>query len=112
MSFKTASGSAFTATGYEGESLLDLSKRDVVLREFLVGSCGGTMSCSTCHVYLSTEAYAEREKGGGGVTEEELDMLDLAKGYQEGRSRLGCAVKVKEEGLEVELPDGYNDYWS
>ena len=110
--FSTSSGSEFSVSGYVGESVLDMAKRDVVLSEYLVGSCGGTMSCSTCHVYLSPEAYARRESGGGGVSEEEMDMLDLAKGYEEGRSRLGCAVNVEEDGMEVQLPEGYNDYWS
>ena len=54
------------------------------------------MSCSTCHVYVEDKGAYEALLGGGGreVTEGEQDMLDLAKGYEEGRSRLGCNFKV------------------
>ena len=110
VKFKTATGQSFEAVGWSNETILDMSKRDVVLSEFLIGSCNGTMSCSTCHVYLSPDSYQDQEKRGEGVSEGEMDMLDLAAGFEKGRSRLGCAVKVRE-GIEVEIPEECNDYW-
>lgn len=38
-------------------------------------------------------------------------MLELALGYEEGRSRLGCCVEVKE-GMECEVPEESVDYWT
>ena len=67
------------------------------------GACGGELACSTCHVLL--------EPGGiekvGGPGEEEEDMLDLAYGLEEGRSRLGCQVRITREldGITIEIPE-------
>lgn len=69
------------------------------------GACGGELSCSTCHVLLPESVYEEL----GEVDEEEEDMLDLAYGFEEGRSRLGCQICYKDfkklEGCEIEIPE-------
>ena len=85
-----------------------------LLAEYLPISCGGNMSCSTCHVYLKDkDQYAKSlEATNGEVEDSEDDMLDLAFGFVEGESRLGCQVIVPEEGLTVTIPDGVNDFWS
>ena len=86
-----------------------------LLEEYLPISCGGNMSCSSCHVYLKDGIeYKNSLKGndGGIVDVCEDDMLDLAFGFVEGESRLGCQVCVPEEGLTVTIPDGMNDFWS
>ena len=72
------------------------------------------MSCSTCHVYLKDkDQYAKSLEATNGVVEDsEDDMLDLAFGFIEGESRLGCQVIVPEKGLTVTIPDDINDFWS
>ena len=40
------------------------------------GACEGTLACSTCHLIFDEEVY----KKLGPVTDEEMDMLDLAYG--------------------------------
>lgn len=40
------------------------------------GACEGTLACSTCHLIFDEEVY----KNLGPVTDEEMDMLDLAYG--------------------------------
>ncbi|GMH63295.1 hypothetical protein TrRE_jg812 [Triparma retinervis] len=67
------------------------------------GACGGELACSTCHVLFS-EGDLERVGTPG---EEEEDMLDLAYGLEEGRSRLGCQVRIGKEmdGMTVEIPE-------
>ena len=80
-----------------GENLHRLSQtpRGLVLNEVLECACGGIMSCSTCHVYVDDRRVYEVLLGGRSEAEEgEQDMLDLAWGFEEGRSRLGCNLKV------------------
>lgn len=40
------------------------------------GACEGTLACSTCHLIFEDEVY----KNLGRITDEEMDMLDLAYG--------------------------------
>jgi len=68
------------------------------------GACGGELACSTCHVVFGE---GDLDGGVGQPGEEEEDMLDLAYGLEEGRSRLGCQVCIGREldGLTVEIPE-------
>lgn len=43
---------------------------------FFLGACEGTLACSTCHVIFDEDVY----KNLGRITDEEMDMLDLAYG--------------------------------
>lgn len=45
---------------------------------FMLGACGGTLTCSTCHVILKKEDF---DRLPDTPTEEENDMLDLAYEY-------------------------------
>ena len=67
------------------------------------GACGGELACSTCHVVFEDGALDRV----GNPSEEEEDMLDLAYGLEEGRSRLGCQVCVTEklDGCVIEVPE-------
>jgi len=72
------------------------------------------MSCSTCHVLLRDSSQyatslAENDPPHN-LDDAELDMLELAAGYEEDVSRLGCQVKCRE-GLVVELPAEVVDLW-
>lgn len=41
-----------------------------------LGACEGTLACSTCHLIFEEDVY----KKLGPVSDEEMDMLDLAYG--------------------------------
>jgi len=41
------------------------------------GACEGTLSCSTCHLVFTKEDF---DKINEKITDEELDMLDMAYG--------------------------------
>ena len=45
----------------------------------LVGACEGVCACSTCHVILDDDYFDSLEEAEE-ISEEEEDMLDLAKG--------------------------------
>lgn len=66
------------------------------------GTCGGSLSCATCHVVVD-EAWVEAT---GKPSLDEEDMLDLAFGL-EATSRLGCQITMSDDldGLKVRLPD-------
>ncbi|XP_009905660.1 adrenodoxin [Dryobates pubescens] len=103
--FVNRDGERLTATAKEGESLLE-----VVLNQNLAidgfGACEGTLACSTCHLIFEKDAFQKL----GAISDEELDMLDLAYGLTE-TSRLGCQVCVKKwmDGLTVRVPMDVSD---
>jgi ferredoxin len=56
-----------------GDSLLDLAKiSEDLLGEYMEGTCGGTMSCCTCHVYIEQPKFSKLLDE---PEELELDML-------------------------------------
>ena len=63
--------------------------------------CGGSMACSTCHVYVEENWYNKLPK----AEDAEVDMIDMA--YEPKKnSRLSCQIIVSDEfeGLEVITP--------
>ena len=66
------------------------------------GTCGGCLSCATCHVIVDPTWFALT----GAPSEDEGDMLDLAVGLT-ATSRLGCQIEMSEDldGLKVAIPD-------
>ncbi|EUB98926.1 ferredoxin [Rhizobium sp. CF080] len=67
----------------------------------VVGECGGSMTCGTCHVYVD-DAWQGRT---GIRSEEEEFMLEYASEVRP-QSRLCCQILVDEtlEGLVVHVP--------
>lgn len=68
----------------------------------IVGECGGSCSCATCHVYVD-EAWVERIPPAGPM---EKDMLECVLEPREN-SRLSCQIKLTDEldGLVVHTPE-------
>ena len=66
------------------------------------GTCGGCLSCATCHVIVDPDWFAKT----GGPSEDEEDMLDLAFGLTE-TSRLGCQIEMSDalDGLRLTVPE-------
>lgn len=96
----------------QGESFMQVAQDDDVLREYIEASCGGTMACCSCHIYLDPDSYAAV---GGKPSVEERDMLDLAHDLRKN-SRLGCQVYLNDDLLKLDdvvvtIPDGVNNVW-
>ena len=103
-----------------GESVLDVShsaEGEVLLREYIEATCGGTMSCCTCHIYLEKDLFKKLPK----PEKAELDMLDLAFEPRKSQSRLACQVKLDDEFLKhvegdkpitITIPADANNVWS
>jgi ferredoxin len=92
---------SYTLQWKEGQSVLDLAKSHPdLLGEYMEGTCGGTMSCCTCHVYLSPRMYKVLKE----PCNAELDMLDLAYEPKE-TSRLACQIRLEGELLQLDEQD-------
>lgn len=80
----------------------DVLHFDVKLMIIMLGACGGSCSCSTCHVIVEDEEMYDKLEE---PQDDENDMLDLAFGLRE-TSRLGCQIVMSKEldGLRVRLP--------
>ncbi|MEI7783408.1 MAG: 2Fe-2S iron-sulfur cluster-binding protein [Betaproteobacteria bacterium] len=68
----------------------------------IVGECGGSAMCATCHVYIDP-AWLERLPP---ALPNELEMLECTASERRPESRLSCQVKVQAglAGLVVRLP--------
>lgn len=68
----------------------------------IIGECGGSCSCATCHCYVDEEWVAKIPA----PDEMEKDMLDCVLEPQDN-SRLSCQIVVTDEldGLVVKLPE-------
>lgn len=81
-----------------GQRLLDVAW---AAKQPLEGACEGVMACSTCHVIVDEEDFANLPP----ASEEEEDMLDLAA-HATRRSRLACQIILTDEtkSLSVRIP--------
>ena len=89
--------------GEQGHTLLDAAQAAGMPLE---GTCEGQMACSTCHVLVAREWFAQLPE----ASEEEEDMLDLAACVGP-TSRLACQIVLDEglDGLEVTIPEESQD---
>ena len=96
--FNKADGSQVQAEAQAGDVLLRVAQAAGMPLE---GTCEGQMACSTCHVLVAKEWFAQLPE----ASEDEEDMLDLAFGVRP-TSRLSCQITLTDalDGLEVTIP--------
>ena len=99
VTFITLDGKEHELEADEGTTLMEIG-RDANLG--IEGTCGGSLSCATCHVIVDPEWY---EKTGTPDIDEE-DMLDLAFGLTK-TSRLTCQIRVTDalDGIRLRVPE-------
>ncbi|XP_026546276.1 adrenodoxin, mitochondrial-like [Pseudonaja textilis] len=105
LHFINRDGEKYSVSAREGESLLEVViNQNINIDGF--GACEGTLACSTCHLIFEKAAFQQL----GEISDDELDMLDLAYGLT-NTSRLGCQVCVKKwmDGLTVQVPTEVSD---
>ncbi|XP_064361115.1 adrenodoxin, mitochondrial [Dromaius novaehollandiae] len=98
-------GDKLTAKGKPGDSLLDVVvDNNLDIDGF--GACEGTLACSTCHLIFEDHIFEQLDA----ITDEEMDMLDLAYGLTE-TSRLGCQICLKKSmnDMTVRVPEAVAD---
>ena len=99
ITFVKPDGSEHTIAVENGTTVMEAG-RDANLG--IEGTCGGCLSCATCHVTIDAAWFAKTGVPG----EDEVDMLDLAFGLSE-TSRLGCQIEMSDDldGLKVAIPE-------
>ncbi len=103
VTFITAQDQRITAEAAPGTRLLEVGQNAGLPLE---GTCEGQMACSTCHVVVAAEWFAQLPP----ASDDEEDMLDLAAGVTR-TSRLSCQIVLTEalDGLEVRVPEEARD---
>ena len=85
-----------TIEGRSGDSVMETAVRNGV--RGIVGECGGSLSCATCHVFVAPETFDL--VGGPGDLEDE--MLDGTAVERHDHSRLSCQIKL-QDGREYDV---------
>jgi 2Fe-2S ferredoxin len=86
--FTSADGDVRTVEANVGDSVMETAVRHGV--PGIVGECGGSLSCATCHVFVDAGDLAALPP----VAEMEDEMLYGTAVEREPRSRLSCQIKV------------------
>ncbi len=74
-----------------GQSLMEAGRFHGVAG--IVGDCGGSCACATCHVYVEPDWLARV----GPPDEIEFATLDMASDVLPERSRLCCQIQMRPE---------------
>jgi 2Fe-2S ferredoxin len=71
----------------------------------IVGQCGGSAMCATCHVYVPLDQVQAASLPDVSAVEDA--MLDSTASERRKESRLSCQLQATDgiEGLVVQLPD-------
>ena len=98
ITVKDIDGGETQVTSDVGSSLMEVIRDSG--HENLMAICGGTLSCATCHVYI-TPSYLDRLPD---IVEMEDELLDCSD-YRKDNSRLSCQIHISEElaGITVEI---------
>jgi 2Fe-2S ferredoxin len=100
ITFIEASGQSTSVNLAEGWNLMQGAIANGV--DGILGECGGSCACATCHCYVD-ESWLDKLPA---ASEGELDMLDNVAAERRPNSRLACQIKATAalEGLIVHLP--------
>jgi 2Fe-2S ferredoxin len=101
ITYIEASGKTTTLEVTDGWSLMQAAVANGV--DGIVGECGGSCACATCHCYVDEARLADLPPPG----EVELGLLEAVAAERRPNSRLACQLKASPalEGLVVTLPD-------
>ena len=100
ITFIQPDGGSTVATAKPGGSLMQAAVEHGVAG--IVGECGGSMACATCHCYVDA-GWLDRT---GPMSDGEADMLEFAMGEMRPESRLACQIRLTPalDGLVIRLP--------
>ena len=101
ITFVEPTGESITVDAKEGWSLMQAAVTGGV--EGILGECGGSCACATCHCYVDEARLGDLPAAEEG----ELDMLENVTAERRPNSRLSCQIKASPalEGLVVTLPE-------
>ncbi len=95
------SGQARSVDVTDGWSLMQAAISHGV--DGIVGECGGSCACATCHCYVDEARLGDLPPPEAG----ELEMLENAAAERRPNSRLACQIKAAPalDGLVLTLPE-------
>ena len=101
ITFIEASGQSTSVNLPDGWSLMQGATANGV--DGILGECGGSCACATCHCYVADEFLAKVLP----ASDTELAMLDNVASERRPNSRLACQIKASAdlEGMVVHLPE-------
>ena len=93
-------GSATTLEVKPGTTLMQAATDNGV--KLIIGECGGSMSCATCHVVVDP-SWTDRAGPPGGFEDE---MLDTTEADRQPNSRLSCQITMRADldGIILHVP--------
>lgn len=100
ITYVEADGQSTTIDLPDGWSLMQGATSKGV--DGILGECGGSCACATCHCYVDESRLADLPPASEG----ELAMLENVAAERRPNSRLACQIKAspKLEALIVHLP--------
>jgi 2Fe-2S ferredoxin len=100
ITYIEASGQSTTVDLPDGWSLMQGATANGV--DGILGECGGSCACATCHCYVAEDFLAKVLPAAEG----ELAMLEHVADERRPNSRLACQIKASPalQGLVVHLP--------
>jgi ferredoxin, 2Fe-2S len=101
ITYLEANGTATTVDVPEGWSLMQAATANGI--DGIVGECGGSCACATCHCYVDELLASVLPAPSAG----ELDMLDNVAAERRPNSRLSCQIKATAamNGGTLTLPE-------
>ncbi len=95
-----ANGQQISAEVKAGKNLMEAAVAQNI--PLVIGECGGSMSCATCHVVVD-DAWTAR---AGSVSTFEDAMLDVAEAERQPASRLSCQIRMTSDldGIILHVP--------
>lgn len=100
LTYIEANGTVHTVQANEGTNLMEIAVANLI--PGILGDCGGSCSCATCHTYVDPN-WTTRLPA---ATDEELEILDGALDVEDN-SRLACQLVMTNDldGLVVRIPE-------
>ncbi|MCZ6604586.1 MAG: 2Fe-2S iron-sulfur cluster-binding protein [Alphaproteobacteria bacterium] len=100
LTFIEPDGTRRSVDADNGLSIMETALKNGI--KGILGECGGTCCCSTCHCYVPAD-WIDRLPP---KSEDEADLLDFAWEPKE-TSRLTCQITVADEidGLVLQVPE-------
>jgi len=103
VTYTADDGTVTTIDGRAGDSIMETAVRNGV--PGIVGECGGSLSCATCHVFVAEQT---RELFGE-PSELEDEMLDGTAVDRRDESRLSCQLTL-QDGCEYHVTTPSDQY--
>ena len=101
ITYIESNGQSTTINLNDGWSLMQGATANGI--DGIVGECGGSCACATCHCYVDEARLGDLPAPSEG----ELGMLENVASERRPNSRLACQIKATAalEGLVIRLPE-------